>query len=80
MNYATEALLFSSSDRHVMEEFRLHLALANPLPRDESAQWRAAIPTPLGQLPGPFDVDAIVLCGGLEGDAFELDQSYALTG
>ena len=80
MNYAPEALLFSSSDRHVMEELCLHLALASPLPRDESAQWRAATPTPLGQLPGQFCVDAIVLCRGQEGGAFELVQSYALTG
>ncbi|MEM7295731.1 MAG: DUF1045 domain-containing protein [Pseudomonadota bacterium] len=75
-----EALLTTWGYPYVMEEFRFHLTLSSKLPKDDISAWVDAAQRHLPELPTPFVVDHIALCGERDDGRFELIHSYALSG
>jgi putative phosphonate metabolism protein len=75
-----DALLQKWGYPYVFEEFRFHLTLSGRLPKEEMTEWSDILRQSLPELPAPFLVDQIALCGEREDGRFELIQRYALTG
>ncbi|MBZ8119919.1 DUF1045 domain-containing protein [Roseovarius sp. LXJ103] len=75
-----EALLAQWGYPYVMEEFRFHMTLTARLPQGEIAVWSAALRRHMPDLPSPFVLDQIALCGEREDGRFEVLHRYKLTG
>ncbi|MEM9641449.1 MAG: DUF1045 domain-containing protein [Pseudomonadota bacterium] len=75
-----EALLAQWGYPYVFEEFRFHLTLSGRLPEDELRGWTDALQDHLPDLPTPFVMDQIALCGERQDGRFELIHRYTLTG
>ena len=75
-----DALLTAWGYPYVLEEFRFHLTLSGLLPEEDVAGWADRVQTHLPDLPAPFVVDQIALCGEREDGRFELIHRYMLTG
>lgn len=74
------ALLARWGYPYVMEEFRFHLTLSGRLKVQEISHWSELVRANLPDLPQPFVIDQIALCGEREDGRFELIHRYALTG
>lgn len=75
-----EALLTQWGYPYVFEEFRFHLTLSGRLSEDALPFWSDALTEHLPDLPEPFVVDQIALCGEREDGRFELLHHYTLAG
>ncbi|OUD08510.1 phosphonate metabolism protein [Marivivens niveibacter] len=75
-----DALLTAWGYPYVLEEFRFHLTLSGQLPTEDVAGWADRVQAHLPDLPTPFVVDQIALCGEREDGRFELIHRYMLTG
>lgn len=75
-----ETLLTRWGYPYVFEEFRFHLTLTGRLPKDKAPSWTACVQDHLPDLPAPFAVDQIALCGERQDGRFELIHRYTLTG
>ena len=75
-----ETLLTQWGYPYVFEEFRFHLTLSGALPKDALNKWAGVLRSHLPDLPSPFVVDQIALCGEREDGHFELLHRYALAG
>ncbi len=75
-----DALLEAWGYPYVMEEFRFHLTLSGQLSDAALAHWTDMARQNLPDLPAPFVVDQIALCGEREDGLFELIHRYALAG
>lgn len=75
-----EALLMQWGYPYVMEEFRFHLTLSGRLPTAALAVWADVARQSLPDLPAPFVLDQIALCGERSDGHFELIHRYTLTG
>ena len=75
-----DALLCQWGYPYVMEEFRFHLTLSGRLPEANVATWLERVQHVLPDLPAPFVVDQIALCGEREDGGFELVHRYTLAG
>ena len=75
-----EALLGQWGYPYVFEEFRFHLTLSGRLPEEDMRGWKDAVQDLLPDLPMPFVVDQIALCGERQDGLFELIHRYTLTG
>ena len=65
---------------YVMEEFRFHMTLSGRLPQEDIARWSERVQAHMPDLPAPFALDQIALCGERADGRFELLHRYALTG
>lgn len=65
---------------YVFDEFRFHLTLSSRLPEDALQDWTPILQDHLPELPAPFAVDHIALCGEREDGRFELIHRYPLAG
>ncbi|MDF1729284.1 MAG: DUF1045 domain-containing protein [Sulfitobacter sp.] len=65
---------------YVMDEFRFHLTLTGPLPRDELELWRDHAASLLPDLPRPFTLSHITLLGEREDGKFDVLQHERLAG
>jgi hypothetical protein len=74
------ALLTQWGYPYVMEEFHFHLTLTGQLPKDDVDLWQNQIAWIMPDLPEPFLVDEIALCGERQDRCFEVIHRYALTG
>lgn len=74
------ALLAQWGYPYVMEEFRFHLTLTERLPEADITTWSEKVQRFLPDLPKPFIVDQIALCGEREDGRFEMLHRYTLTG
>jgi hypothetical protein len=75
-----DALLMKWGYPYVMEEFRFHLTLSGRLPREALAKWTDILHDRLPELPAPFVMDSIALCGERGDGRFELIHRYRLAG
>lgn len=75
-----EALLAEWGYPYVFEEFRFHLTLSGQLPEEDVHDWTDTLHGYLVDLPAPFVVDQIALCGERQDGRFELIHRYTLTG
>jgi putative phosphonate metabolism protein len=75
-----EALLLDWGYPYVMEEFRFHMTLSGRLPQGDIARWSERVQAHMPDLPAPFALDQIALCGERADGRFELLHRYALTG
>ncbi len=75
-----EALLTQWGYPYVMEEFQFHMTLTGRLQQDSLAQWSKAVLRHLPDLPRPFVLDQIALCGERADGWFEPIHRYMLTG
>jgi putative phosphonate metabolism protein len=74
-----EALLAQWGYPYVFEQFRFHLTLSGRLPEDELQGWTGILQDHLPELPTPFVIDQIALCGERQDGRFELIHRYTLT-
>jgi hypothetical protein len=65
---------------YVFEEFRFHMTLSGGLPKEDLRGWSDTMQVHLPDLPAPFVVDQIALCGERQDGRFELIHRYTLTG
>lgn len=65
---------------YVFEEFRFHLTLTGRLPKDDIQGWTETLQSHLPDLPAPFILDQIALCGERHDGRFELIRCYTLRG
>nr|WP_111735246.1 DUF1045 domain-containing protein [Roseovarius amoyensis] len=75
-----DALLVKWGYPYVMEEFRFHLTLSGRLPEAEIPVWADQVQRYLPDLPSPFVLDQIALCGEREDRRFEMLHRYTLAG
>jgi len=75
-----EILLTQWGYPYVFEEFRFHMTLSGKLKGAEMPAWTDAARACLPDLPSPFVVNQIALCGEREDGRFELIHRYALSG
>lgn len=75
-----DALLQAWGYPYVMEEFRFHLTLSGRLDRGQLAKWSEAANRAMPNLPRPFTLDEIALCGERSDGHFELVHRYSLKG
>ncbi|MEM6942080.1 MAG: DUF1045 domain-containing protein [Pseudomonadota bacterium] len=75
-----EALLVEWGYPYVFDEFRFHLTLSGRLPEEDVRGWTDTLQSQLPDLPAPFVVDQIALCGERQDGRFELIHRYTLTG
>ncbi|WP_439155912.1 DUF1045 domain-containing protein [Yoonia sp.] len=75
-----DALLVQWGYPYVMEEFRFHLTLSGRLPQAEIPAWAKQAQRYLADLPAPFVLDQIALCGEREDGRFEMLHRYTLAG
>ena len=75
-----DALLTQWGYPYVMEEFRFHLTLTGKLPDGAVPHWTDAVKQVMPDLPRPFVVDQIALCGERSDGCFELIHRYTLAG
>jgi hypothetical protein len=75
-----DALLIRWGYPYVFEEFRFHLTLTGKLPGETLPLWTQTLARYLPDLPAPFVVDQIALCGEREDGRFEMLHRYTLAG
>ena len=75
-----ESLLTQWGYPYVFEEFRFHLTLSGRLPKSAIQGWVDTLQGHLSDLPTPFVVDQIALCGERQDGRFELIHRYTLSG
>jgi putative phosphonate metabolism protein len=75
-----DALLVQWGYPYVMEEFRFHITLSGGLPKEVVAAWTRTVADHLPDLPTPFVIDQIALCGERDDGRFELIHRYTLAG
>ncbi|MCI2395865.1 DUF1045 domain-containing protein [Aliiroseovarius sediminis] len=75
-----DALLVEWGYPYVMEEFRFHLTLSVRLPNAAIPTWTENVSRFLPDLPTPFVLDQIALCGEREDGRFEMLHRYTLAG
>ena len=75
-----EALLTEWGYPYVFEEFRFHLTLSGQLPGEALPKWTETLQHHLPDLPAPFVLDQIALCGEREDGRFEVLHRYTLAG
>jgi putative phosphonate metabolism protein len=75
-----EALLTQWGYPYVFEEFRFHLTLSGRLPEEDVRGWADTLQSQLPDLPTPFVIDQIALCGERQDGRFEMIHRYTLTG
>lgn len=75
-----EVLLAQWGYPYVFEEFRFHLTLSGRLFEEELTDWTTKLQSYLPELPKPFVIDQIALCGERLDGRFELINRYTLTG
>lgn len=75
-----EALLMEWGYPYVMDELQFHLTLSGRLPKDGLKDWAGHVRYMLPDLPAPFVIDQIALCGARADGRFQLIHRYALTG
>ena len=75
-----EALLMEWGYPYVFEDFRFHLTLSGRLPAEGLRGWTDTLQGHLPDLPTPFVIDQIALCGERQDGRFELIHRYTLTG
>ena len=75
-----DALLVEWGYPYVMEEFRFHLTLSGRLAEDAIPRWAETVTNYLPDLPAPFTIDQIALCGEREDGRFEMLHRYTLAG
>lgn len=75
-----EMLLAQWGYPYVLEEFRFHLTLSGGLPEGDVRGWTDMVREYLPDLPAPFVMDQIALCGERQDGRFELIHRYTLTG
>lgn len=75
-----DALLVAWGYPYVLEEFQFHLTLSGRLPEDAIPDWTETLNRHLPDLPTPFVLDQIALCGERLDGRFEMLHRYTLTG
>ena len=80
LSHRQEMLLVEWGYPYVFEEFRFHLTLSGRLPKEDVRRWEDTVQGHMPDLPAPFVVDQIALCGEQQDGRFELIHRYALTG
>ncbi|MGR3513539.1 MAG: DUF1045 domain-containing protein [Paracoccaceae bacterium] len=75
-----EALLTEWGYPYVFEEFRFHLTLSGKLASEALPKWSETLQHHLPDLPAPFVLDQIALCGEREDGRFEVLHRYTLAG
>ena len=75
-----DALLVQWGYPYVMEEFRFHLTLSGRLPEAKVPAWADQVQRHLPDLPTPFVLDQIALCGERMDGRFEMLHRYTLAG
>jgi hypothetical protein len=80
LNERQEALLTQWGYPYVLEEFRFHMTLSGRLSKDAARSSTRMLQTVLPELPAPFTLDQIALCGERHDGRFELIHRYTLTG
>ncbi len=75
-----EALLVQWGYPYVMEEFRFHLTLSGGLSPDQIPHWIENAQRCLPDLPAPFVLEQIALCGERDDGRFEMLHRYTLAG
>ena len=75
-----EALLAQWGYPYVFAEFRFHMTLSGRLPEEDVRGWTDTMQVHLPDLPAPFVVDQIALCGERQDGRFELIHRYTFTG
>ncbi|MEL6510648.1 MAG: DUF1045 domain-containing protein [Pseudomonadota bacterium] len=75
-----DALLTQWGYPYVFEEFRFHLTLSGRLQEDDLPGWTETLQRHLPDLPTPFVVDQIALCGEREDGRFKMIHRYTLAG
>lgn len=75
-----EVLLQRWGYPYVMDEFRFHLTLTGALPEAAIPAWTDRVRRHLPDLPAPFVLDQIALCGARQDGRFALLHRYALAG
>ncbi|WP_425073440.1 DUF1045 domain-containing protein [Sagittula sp. S175] len=80
LNAAQEAHLQRWGYPYVLDQFRFHLTLTGSAARARAGAIEAAIRAHLPDLPTPFLVEDICLCGERADGRFELLERFALTG
>ncbi len=75
-----EAHLLDWGYPYVFDDFKFHLTLTGRLPAEDVSHWRQTVLTQLPDLPTPFEIADIALCGEREDGFFELIHRYALSG
>lgn len=75
-----EALLTQWGYPFVLDEFRFHLTVSGRLSEDQMQSWTKALQVLLPDLPAPFALEQIALCGERGDGGFELIHRYTLTG
>ncbi len=75
-----EVLLTEWGYPYVLEEFRFHLTLSGRVDKKQLGHWCDTLRRHLPDLPSPFAIDEIALCGEREDGRFELIHRYKLAG
>ncbi len=75
-----DTLLVQWGYPYVMEEFRFHLTLSGRLSEADFPAWSERVQRFLPDLPAPFVLDQIALCGEWEDGRFEMLHRYTLVG
>jgi hypothetical protein len=75
-----DALLLRWGYPYVMDEFRFHLTLSGRLSASKLAVWAEKASQTIPDLPTPFVLDQIALCGERPDGYFELIHRYTLAG
>ncbi len=75
-----EALLVQWGYPYVFDEFRFHLTLSGRLLAEDVRGWEDILQRHLPDLPAPFVIDQIALCGERQDGRFELIHRYTLMG
>lgn len=75
-----EALLRDWGYPYVLDQFRFHFTLTGHVDESTKGAVRSVIEEHLPDLPTPFVVNRIALCGEREDSRFELIRSYSLAG
>jgi len=80
MSQAQEAHLSRWGYPYVLDQFRFHLTLTGKAPSNDLDSIEGQIRAHLPELPQPFAIGDICLCGERADGRFELLHRYALTG
>ncbi|MFW2544834.1 DUF1045 domain-containing protein [Primorskyibacter sp. 2E107] len=75
-----DALLTAWGYPYVLDQFRFHLTLTGKVPKPQLDAVQAEIQTHLPDLPAPFELADICLCGERGDGRFELLHRYPLCG
>lgn len=65
---------------YLMEAFKFHLTLTGRMPDEMIPMWRERVQNHLPDLPAPFVIDQIALCGERPDGRFQVLHRYTLAG